>query len=162
MSDEPEIALRGAGPEDAQLLFELYAGTREQEMTLAGLDERQAEAFLKQQHMLREAHYAEHFPADRPQIVVLNGNSAGRLYVHENGSTFQLVDIALLPAWRGRGVGTRLIQQLQHEAAGQGKPIELHVDMNNPTAQRLYTRMGFVVTGIEPPYIRMAWSAEAR
>jgi ribosomal protein S18 acetylase RimI-like enzyme len=54
-------------------------------------------------------------------------------------------DIAVLPGWRGRGVGSRLLEA----AADLGRRLDccrltLEVRPDNPTAQRLYVRSGFV------------------
>ena len=54
-------------------------------------------------------------------------------------------DIAVLPGWRGRGVGSRLLEA----AADLGHRLDccrltLEVRPDNPAAQRLYVRSGFV------------------
>lgn len=50
--------------------------------------------------------------------------------------------------WRGRGVGTRLLEHLLEWAPNRGfHRIELRVFSNNPGAIRLYERFGFVVEG---------------
>jgi ribosomal protein S18 acetylase RimI-like enzyme len=69
---------------------------------------------------------------------------AGRLWLDEGDDRLHILDIALLPAWRGRGLGTRCLQALA-EAAGQ-RPLSIHVEIHNP-ARRLYERLGFVAEG---------------
>ncbi|MEM1127772.1 MAG: GNAT family N-acetyltransferase [Bacteroidota bacterium] len=54
------------------------------------------------------------------------------------------LSMALLPAYRGRGVGTALLRRLLAEAAGQFDGVSLSVSASNP-ARRLYERAGFVV-----------------
>ena len=51
-------------------------------------------------------------------------------------------DIALLPAWRGRGLGGRCLQAL----VDQGRALGIQVELHNP-ARRLYERLGFVADG---------------
>jgi ribosomal protein S18 acetylase RimI-like enzyme len=53
-----------------------------------------------------------------------------------------VVDITLLPEFRGRGIGTRLIRDLMDEGARTGSRVTLYVEAFNP-AYRLYTRLGF-------------------
>lgn len=54
------------------------------------------------------------------------------------------VTIALLPPYRGQGIGTRLLQQLLEDAEAAGYPgLSLSVHAKNP-ARRLYQRLGFV------------------
>ena len=53
------------------------------------------------------------------------------------------LSISVVPDWRGRGVGTRLIEALLVRARGRYRAISLSVTVGNP-AMRLYERMGFV------------------
>ena len=61
----------------------------------------------------------------------------GRLYVHRGADEVRIVDIAMLPAWRNRRVGTHLIGALQAEAALARKPLRIHVERLNPALQPL-------------------------
>jgi aminoglycoside 6'-N-acetyltransferase len=64
---------------------------------------------------------------------------------------FIKVDLALavLPAWRGRGVGTALLRAAEDWARAQGaERMVLDLDVHNPGAQRLYEREGYVVEAI--------------
>jgi ribosomal protein S18 acetylase RimI-like enzyme len=54
----------------------------------------------------------------------------------------RIVDIALLPDYCNRGIGTTLLRGLQSEAAAAGKPLRIHVERFNP-ALVLYHRLGF-------------------
>ena len=56
------------------------------------------------------------------------------------------LSIAVLPEYRGRGVGTALLSRLLSEAAQRFEAVSLSVSESNP-AQRLYERLGFVVFG---------------
>ena len=54
------------------------------------------------------------------------------------------VSIAVDPAFRGRGVGTALLDALCERARGDGLPaLSLSVERDNP-ARRIYERRGFV------------------
>lgn len=54
------------------------------------------------------------------------------------------LSIAILPAWRGQGLGTRLIQAALGEAAAHYAAVSLSVSSGNPAA-RLYRNLGFEV-----------------
>lgn len=58
------------------------------------------------------------------------------------------LSIALLPAFRGRGIGTRLLRHCIHEASHDYATISLSVSSHNP-AKKLYLREGFIITGDE-------------
>jgi len=85
------------------------------------------------------------------------------LYVERRAALMRIIDIALLPQFRGAGVGTRLLRDLLEEAAAQGATVALHVECHNP-ARRLYERLGFELctddadTGADAVYVAMRWS----
>ncbi len=54
------------------------------------------------------------------------------------------LSVAVRPGWRGRGVGTRLLERLLREADERHDAISLSVSRTNP-AVRLYRRLGFEV-----------------
>jgi RimJ/RimL family protein N-acetyltransferase len=56
--------------------------------------------------------------------------------------------MGLLPAYRGQGLGRRLLQETLDRAFATGlRRIELDVFASNLAAQRLYARAGFVIEG---------------
>ena len=56
--------------------------------------------------------------------------------------------IALVPAARGRGIGTEVTRLVAEHAFARGlHRVELHVYAHNPRAQRAYEKAGFVVEG---------------
>lgn len=67
--------------------------------------------------------------------------------------TIPVLGIAVLPGWRGQGIGTALMRRLLEGPAGRA-PISLNVAKGNP-AQRLYERMGFVVVKKEGSSLTM-------
>jgi ribosomal protein S18 acetylase RimI-like enzyme len=75
-------------------------------------------------------------------VILVDGQPAGRLYVSREDDEIRIVDIALLPEYCNRGIGTTLLKGLQSEAAAAGKPLRIHVERFNP-ALRLYERLGF-------------------
>jgi ribosomal protein S18 acetylase RimI-like enzyme len=52
------------------------------------------------------------------------------------------MDVALLPEFRGRGIGTAILDRLLAYADGLHAPVTLHVEPFNP-ALRMYERAGF-------------------
>ncbi len=64
--------------------------------------------------------------------------------------------LAVSPAMRGKGVGTRLLEAVFQTAREKGfKSVSLEVVDTNPGARRLYERMGFVARRTYPyPYLR--------
>jgi ribosomal protein S18 acetylase RimI-like enzyme len=90
-------------------------------------------------------------------LLVLHGGApVGRLYLSRWAREHRIVDIALLPEYRGAGLGTALLRDLLDEGAAAGKAVTIHVEKFNP-ALTLYRRLGFVAAGEEGAYDLMRW-----
>jgi ribosomal protein S18 acetylase RimI-like enzyme len=145
--------LRPAREEDRELLYRIYASTRTEELTLVPWDERTKEVFLRTQFAAQDAYYRQTYPHASYDVVVTGGELVGRLYVDRAGEVVQVIDIALLPAQRGRGIGTALLTRVIDEAEALGKPVRLSVELSN-RARRLYERLGFRRLADDGVYLR--------
>jgi GNAT superfamily N-acetyltransferase len=96
------------------------------------------------------------FEPSTHRLVHVDGQLAGLLAVKEHAEHVQLVKVFLLPPFQGRGIGTRLVRQVMAQAAAQERPVRLRVLRVNP-AQRLYLRLGFVITDESPERLTMEW-----
>jgi ribosomal protein S18 acetylase RimI-like enzyme len=150
------LTLRPAEAADRDLLFRVYAGTREDELALTDWDEAQKLAFLTQQFTAQDTHYCAHYPGAVFNLILLDGDPVGRLYLHRRTSEIRIMDIALLPPQRNRGIATALLRDLQSEAAAAEKSLTIHVEQFNP-ALRLYTRLGFRPIAEHGVYLLMEW-----
>ncbi|HEY1128144.1 MAG TPA: GNAT family N-acetyltransferase [Roseateles sp.] len=140
-----DYRLRPATPADEASQLAIYASTRADELALTGWPVEQCEAFVRHQHAAQQQHYRHHFPDSRCHLILVDGDTvAGRLWLDERPDRVHVLDIALLPAWRSRGLGTRCLQALA--ATADGRPLSIHVETHNP-ARRLYERLGFVADG---------------
>jgi ribosomal protein S18 acetylase RimI-like enzyme len=140
--DSTTYALRPVTPADRELLLAIYASTRIDELAVTGWTQDVKDAFLAQQFAAQDAHYHRHYPDASYEVILVGGEPAGRLYVHRGADEFLLVDIALLPAFRGQGVGTAALRAVLAEADAAAKPIIVHVEHTN-RARSLYERHGF-------------------
>ena len=150
------ITLRTAGIADEAFLFKLYASTRAEEMEVWGWDEAQGRAFLDLQFRGQQAHYAE-YPNPDHKIILEDERPIGRIFLSRLEDEIRLVDIALLPEARRRGIGTALIHELFEEALLAGKAVRLHVEKFN-RALLLYLRLGFRVIGDAQSHYFMEWN----
>lgn len=157
LASPAEVRLRPIRPEDRPFLFRVYAETRAAEMALVPWGEAQRQAFLTMQFEAQHRSYQANFAGARFEIVEVGGVAAGRLYVDRGPDETRVVDIALLPEHRGRGVGSALLRDLLAEATASGRCVTIHVEASNP-ARRLYERLGFVEVGDEGVYRFMRWS----
>jgi ribosomal protein S18 acetylase RimI-like enzyme len=144
--------LRPVTDADRPFLVDLYAGLRESELEQVQWDAATKRAFVEHQFAAQDAHYRAHYPGATLDVVELGGERAGRLYVHRGPSDIRIMDIALLPAFRGRGIGTALLRGLIDEAAASARTLSIHVEQNNP-ARTLYDRLGFAPVGAHGIYL---------
>jgi GNAT superfamily N-acetyltransferase len=152
------VTLRPITEGDLPFLFALYASTREEELAPVGWAAEQLDAFLRQQFAAQHAWYQEHYAGATFDVVEVEGEPAGRLYVARWERELRLVDVALMPAHRGRGLGASLVREVLAEAASAGKPVTIHVERMN-RALRLYERLGFTLLEDKGMYLLLAWRA---
>jgi ribosomal protein S18 acetylase RimI-like enzyme len=157
---QPELSFRPIGDDDLPFLARLYASTRWEELAEVPWTEEQKHAFLRFQFDAQHDHYQKHYPKASFEVVLADGEPAGRLYVDEWPEEIRLVDIALLPEHRGRGLGTRLLGGVMERAAAAAKPLTIHVEGFN-RALGLYERLGFRRIGEHGPYHLMEWRPES-
>lgn len=147
----PVVVLRQQDDHDRTFLHELYLSRRWAEVSaVPGWNDAQRRAFLLAQAELQGQHYKKHYPAASFLIIEQVGTAIGRLCVNRQAHDVRIVDIALLPAWHGQGIGTQLLRSLLAEADAERQSCSLSVEQGNP-ARRLYERLGFepgIVNGL--------------
>lgn len=136
------LRLRPIGKDDQDFLIAVYGATRQEEIAQAGWDEDTVARFVRMQFDAQHAHYQQHHPHGTFDVVLHHEQAAGRLYVSRGPERVHVVDIAMLPSFRGHGIGSALMLQLMHEAQRDGKCVTIHVEVNNP-ALAWYQRLGF-------------------
>lgn len=163
MPSDAVIELRPITEADRDFLYRLYASTRAEEMAQVPWSEEEKERFLRFQFDAQHRYYQEQFPDARFDLVVAaddpRGTPIGRLYLHRRDDEHRLIDIALLPEHRGKGLGGKLMAGVLAEAAAAGKKVRIHVEHNNP-ALRLYRRLGFRKIEDQGIYHLMEWRPE--
>jgi ribosomal protein S18 acetylase RimI-like enzyme len=152
------VRLRPVDDADRVFLVELYASTREEELAQVEWPEGARETFVEQQFAAQDHHYRANYPGATLDVIEVDGSPAGRLYVHRGPSDIRIMDIALAPGFRGRGIGTRLLRSLMDEADASGRKLSIHVEQNNP-ARSLYDRLGFRPAGEHGVYVLMERAA---
>ncbi len=155
------LALRPIADGDRDLLYRIYASTREDELAQVDWNATQKAAFLWMQFTAQHQYYQEHYAGAAFQVILADGQPAGRLYVARWPEEIRIVDIALLPAYRNAGIGTALLKDLLAEGAQTRKRVSIHVERFNP-ALRLYERLGFTQIADKGVYLLLEWSPEQR
>lgn len=149
-----DVDLRRVTDADRDVLFEVFSSARTDEIAAVPWSATEKEAFLRLQFDAQDRHYREHFPHADHDLVLVAGRPVGRLWVDRGPDELRILDLVLLPEWRGIGLGTRLLRSLIDEAAAAGTTVVLHVEDGNP-ARRLYDRLGFRPTGRNGIHVTM-------
>ena len=102
--------------------------------------------------------YQAEFPKARFDIIELTGRPIGRIVVNRPGTVLHIVDQAIVPELRGRGIGSAIMRALMDEAAAAHMPVRLKVASESDPAMRLYRRLGFVPIETVPLYIELEWT----
>jgi len=151
------VSLRPEEPGDESFLFQVYASTRDEELALTNWDQATRTAFLNHQFAAMRLGYKSMFPTGEFLVILNDQAPVGRMVISRSAEMIRVVDVALLSAARGKGIGSLLMRRLQTEATTTGVPIRLQVFQNN-RAQHLYQRLGFEITGQDGPYFHLQWT----
>ena len=153
---EHGISYRLRTEEDLPFIEALYWSTREDELAGTGWPEALKRQFAAQQQSAQSRHFELNHPGAEWLLIEQGGAAIGRLYVEDRDDRILLVDIALMPESRGRGIGTAIIGDLLALGRDEGKPVWLSVFKTNK-ARRLYARLGFAFAGDAGAYDEMEW-----
>lgn len=153
------FVLRDETDEDFDFIVGLYAETRQEELAPVPWTDEAKQQFLRWQCGLQRDHYRKHYTNGRFWILERSGEGAvGRLYIQAGSVEIRIMDIALLPELRNRGLGSRMLQVILAAATQQGIEVSLHVEPDNP-AQRLYQRLGFKLAEERGAHHFLVWQA---
>ncbi|MGO9028967.1 MAG: N-acetyltransferase family protein [Acidimicrobiales bacterium] len=155
-----EVVLRPITPDDAPFLRDLYASTRADELQVTPWTEVERRAFCDSQFALQDTYYRQTYPHARFDVVESAGSPVGRFLVATGPDAVEVLDIALTPAARGRGLGTMLLRWQQSRSAAFGRTMILMVEPGSP-AERLYRRLGFHLRTDGELHRELIWRAEA-
>ena len=93
-----------------------------------------------------------------PESILLvrqNQRIAGFVVGRRAADEVEILNLAVRPEWRRRGVGRALVQALLHSFTGQGEVrVFLEVRESNVAGIRFYGRLGFQQVGRRAAYYR--------
>ncbi|MFZ1084774.1 MAG: GNAT family N-acetyltransferase [Terracidiphilus sp.] len=141
--------LRPAQPEDEQFLFRLFAESQEHLAAFRSNAELYA-SLMEMQYRGRKQSYSAQFPHAVDAILCLQDEArgalpVGRILVDCQPERWRVVDMAVLAAHRGRGLGSWALRLCQRQCEAAGAKLVLGVRPEN-RARRLYERLGLRVT----------------
>jgi ribosomal protein S18 acetylase RimI-like enzyme len=139
------LYVRPALPQDGPFVYQLVWQVMYEQLQADTWDPRIREHLLDLQVRTKCGAYATVHPQADHAIIMLDDQPVGRMLIDRAGEFYHLVDISVLPKYRSKGIGTRLLLALCMEADMMGKNVRLYVSVSNPRAADLYKRLGFRV-----------------
>lgn len=150
------VKLRPATAGDQEVLLEIYASTRAEELAITDWSEPQRDAFVKMQFDAQQQYYRAHYQHGDHRLILADDEPVGRLYTAENEDEIRIIDITVLPANRNAGIGTPLINDVLSRAKEAGKPVRIYVETYN-RSRRLFERLGFTVIEEDGINVLLEW-----
>ncbi len=127
---------------DKSFLVELYASTRSEEMALVPWNNEQKETFLQMQFEAQNQYYRERYPNASFDLIKLEDNPVGRLYVAELADEIRIIDLTFLPAHFNPEIFVALIGEILQKGAQVGKPVRIYLENYSPQTE-IFVRWGF-------------------
>ena len=154
------LTLRPERDEDREFRYRLFCASRQPEFARM-LPPPVYQHVMAHQFQAQTVSYRMQFPQARFDIVELEGRPIGRIVIDRPGDMLHIVDQAIVPELRGRGIGTAIMQALMEQARAANLPVRLEVASENDPSAQLYLRLGFVAIEQAPDYIQMEWHPPA-
>ncbi|MBV9241180.1 MAG: GNAT family N-acetyltransferase [Acidobacteria bacterium] len=153
---ETNITLRPVTDEDREFLLEVYAAGREIELSAVPWDEAMKRAFVEHQFTAQDAYYRQEYPSSTHEIVLFDGEPAGRIYLDRSVTEISILDMAVIPQFRRRGIATTLVKRLQDEGQISQRSIRIYLETFNP-AISLFIKLSFQESSSDGISHRFDW-----
>lgn len=149
------VTMRPERADDEAFRYQLFCDSRQPEFALLPPDIYQQ--VMRHQFHAQTVSYRNEFPRARFDIIEHAGRPIGRIVVDRPGDMVHIVDQAIIPELRSRGIGTAVMRSIMNEAGAKGLPVRLKVASSNDPSMRLYVRLGFAPIQSVPLYIELEW-----
>lgn len=156
MQFDSGLSLRPMVASDNAFIENLYRSTRD-DLRLLDADEEFVDELIDSQRHAQTQGYGEMFPNAMYFVAEHHAERIGRVVLDFGHNEVRVVDIALIPAARGKGFAGQILRSVQKVASKVMAPVALTVRFDHVQAKQLYARLGFVVDAVQIPYERMVW-----
>jgi len=158
MVNPADISLRPAKAGDEKFLRRVHESARHWEFASL-LQSGEVDLYhtvMEQQYDSQHRFYFANYATAHYGIIQWTDKPIGRLYVDYRDDEVRVLNIAILPEYRGCGIGRVVMMGLCLEAAIRRKPVRLYVHYLS-RALRFYQQLGFQQIGAEGPNYVMEW-----
>jgi RimJ/RimL family protein N-acetyltransferase len=154
---DPPILLRPEREQDAAFLADLFRTTAGRDLSLMPIDHAMKDALMRMQLASQAATYRAQFPTARFDIIEQGGVPIGRIVIDPGTTAGCIVDIALVPERRARGLGTAILAAVLEHFARRQQPVLCQVLAGNEPSLRMCRHVGFRQIGDVPPFVQLEW-----
>lgn len=155
-----DLVIRPEREDDEAFRFQLFCASRQPEFARL-LAPDVLEPIMRQQFHAQTVGYRSRFPRARADIIELGGKPIGRIMLDRGDKVLHIVDQAITPELRNRGIGTAIMRALMEEARQTSGAVRLAVAAGNGQALRLYRRLGFAPIETQELYLWLEWRPDA-
>ena len=153
------LRLRSESEEDQDFRYRLFCNSRPPQFAV--LAPEAFEQVMTYQFHGQNLNQLARFPQASFDVIELAGEPIGRVVVDRSAAVLHLVDLAIVPQWRDRGIGTAIMRALMDDARAAEIPVRLEVAATDDPAVRLYLRLGFIPIETAAFYARLEWQPTA-
>lgn len=153
--------LRAVEKDDREFLLEVYAAGREIELAAVPWDAAMKRVFVEHQYTAQDAFYQSEYPGSSQKVILFDGERAGRIYLHKTDDEIAILDMAVVPRFRRKGIATAIVKQLQAEGGANRISVRIFIERFNP-AGSLFAKLGFTATDHDEVSQRYTWKPEDR
>jgi GNAT superfamily N-acetyltransferase len=151
LSTRPETSL------DEPFLFTLFESVKGPDVARMPVDDRIKAQLLYMQYNAMTQSYQASFTVEAFNIITISDIAIGRLITDATKGCIYIVYIALLPAWRHRGIGSLLVRALLTAAQAKHLPCEAMVALDNIPSLRLWAGLGFTEQSRDTANVILRW-----
>ena len=137
-----KITTRPSVAEDSAFMLELYASTSKDVLDDLGWTIGSQRTFVIMQAQTEEWNRARLYPGMDRLTICVDDMPVGRLLVCMRNNVLHLVDLSLLPRFRGNGIGTQLLSEILEEARNARVPVKVKIRKDSG-AIRFVERLDF-------------------
>jgi len=139
------VSLRRAIFHDDEAFLHILFRDAHPEFQQIPVSQREIDSIVSMQFRLQQQGYESQFPESRHDLILLDEEPVGRIWVNRAEEDMTVVDIALLAQHRNKGIGAMLYARVMDEAREAGLPVRCSVERYNTGSFRFHDRLGFRV-----------------
>lgn len=126
-------------------LLQLFKECRPDLEFIGNLHGKQKDAIIFQQFTIEQDQLSKMYPDAEFNIVMLNREPIGRLYIYYGKTTDRILEIGLLEKYRSLGIGKKLVIKVIQNATKMNKNVSLQVAWFNQRAYGFYEKLNFKI-----------------